>query len=130
MLTDRLEVLPLLTRGIEVNDLSGHVCVAALAWGDAATAGPMGTFGLILMSDVVYEIGVVPLLISTLVMLSTDDTEILLAQDAAVGRHAAFDCFRESVQKAGFAWQPVTPQTHTRGKGSVTLVQLRRCRDQ
>ena len=52
-LTDKPELIALLERNIEVNDLSGTVKAIPLCWGeDDATA--MGAFDLILGSDLLY----------------------------------------------------------------------------
>ena len=73
--------------------------VAALEWGDADAAHALGTFGLVLASDCVYEIEHAPLFLGTLAAALHPRGVALLAWDQAIGRPAALDAFRACVDR-------------------------------
>ena len=103
-LTDRAEVLPLLEHGVATNALSNHATVAALEWGDAQAARALGpAFELVLMSDCVYEAAHCTLLLTTLLALTNEHTQVLLAADASIGRAAVLAAFHDCV-RPHFSW--------------------------
>ena len=133
-LTDRAECLPLLHHGVATNSLP-LARVAALEWGDADGAHALGTFGLVLASDCVYECEHAPMFIATLAATLHPRGVALLAWDEAIGHPAALDAFRACA--AGmFEWdetldaaardEDIEEEPPSFGKGGVRLARLRR----
>ncbi|KAJ7554984.1 hypothetical protein O6H91_05G018200 [Diphasiastrum complanatum] len=90
VLTDKLELLPGLRRNIEENDLQGRVRAQVYEWGkDCKDLAPPVDY--ILMSDVLYDIDSTPSLCKSLLDLSDERTQILLAYELRPG---TTDCFK------------------------------------
>lgn len=139
-LTDRSEVMPLLERGIARNGLQAVARAAALEWGDAAASRALGTFGLVLASDCIYEESAQPALCATLAALldrTNAGAYALVAWDEAIGRPAAAAAFRAHAARHGFSWENVeaaaqeedddaaTGSHHQHLKSSVRMARLR-----
>jgi len=82
LLTDREPLIPLITKNVQLNNLSHKVKVCALEWGeDVSSLNP--PFDIVLMSDVVavtYS-EAYPLLLQTLLAITSPSTLILLAYE-------------------------------------------------
>ena len=110
-LTDRLECLPLLRRGIVSNGLQSTAQAAELQWGDEKAAHALGAFDLVLASDCIYEIELAAPLVATLAALLKPEGCALFTYDEAIGRPAALQAFR-SASAPLFVWEEMDAAAH------------------
>jgi predicted nicotinamide N-methyase len=78
-ITDIDELVPLMEKNIELNELKGTVHAAALSWGEPLPDYAKNHVDVILAADCVYLEKAFPLLEKTLLDLTTEDTFVLMS---------------------------------------------------
>jgi len=95
-LTDRGEILPLLTHNVTANKAqfldSQSAQVISLQWGEL-TSKEMGPFDIVIAADCVYDRGIVDPLLATLKAISTVRTKIYVGWDTAIGFYDVYKFF-------------------------------------
>ncbi|CAE6509838.1 unnamed protein product [Rhizoctonia solani] len=128
IITDQEQLVNIMEKNIELNNIRGRVRASVLNWGEPMSPNLPSTVSLIIAADCVYAEPAFPLLVSTLTDLNNTypEAEILFCYKK---RRKADKRFF-GILKKQFSWEEVSddPEREVYSRQAITLLRLQRIR--